>query len=82
MSARGLRKTKTGIVVSDGMDKSIIVEITRTVKHPFYKKYIKKRTRLMAHDESNVCRQGDKVRIVEIRPLSRKKCWSVREKIN
>jgi small subunit ribosomal protein S17 len=78
---RGLRKTRIGIVVSDRMDKSVIVEVTRTVQHPLYNKYVRRRTRFMAHDEENACRNGDKVRIVETRPMSRRKRWRVQEKL-
>lgn len=81
MSDRGLRKTRVGVVVSDEMDKSVIVEVTRTVLHPFYKKYVRKRSRFMAHDEENACRVGDKVQIAETRPLSRRKRWRVKEKL-
>ena len=81
MSDRGLQKTRTGIVVSDKMDKSVIVEVTRTVMHPLYKKYIRKRSRFMAHDEQNAYKVGDKVQITETRPLSRRKRWRVREKL-
>ena len=78
---RGLRKSRVGVVVSDGMDKSVIVEVTRTVQHPLYKKYVRRRTRFMAHDETNECRSGDKVRIVETRPISRRKRWRIQEKL-
>ena len=81
MSARAQRKTRVGVVVSDKMDKSVIVEITRTVLHPRYKKYIQKRSRFMAHDEENACKTGDVVRIAETRPISRRKRWRVREKL-
>ncbi len=81
MSDRGLRKTRVGVVVSDRMDKSVIVEVTRTVMHPLYKKYIRKRSRFMAHDEENSYKRGDKVRISETRPLSRRKRWRVQEKL-
>jgi small subunit ribosomal protein S17 len=81
MSTRGLRKTRVGVVVRDKMDKSVIVEVNRTVLHPLYQKYVKKRTRFMAHDESNECKIGDRVRIVESRPLSRLKRWRVQEKL-
>ncbi len=81
MNERGLRKTRVGVVVSDKMDKSIVVEITRTIQHPFYKKYIRKRKRFMAHDEQNTCKVGDKVRIVETRPLSRRKRWRLQERL-
>jgi small subunit ribosomal protein S17 len=81
MSTRGLRKTREGVVVSDKMDKSVIVEVSRTVLHPLYQKYVRKRTRFMAHDESNALKIGDRVRIVESRPLSRRKRWRVQEKL-
>ena len=81
MSARGLRKSQVGVVVSDRMDKSRVVEVRRLVRHPLYKKYIRKRSRFMAHDERNEYRVGDKVRIVEVRPLSKRKRWRIREKL-
>jgi small subunit ribosomal protein S17 len=81
MSARGLRKTREGVVVSDKMDKSVIVEVSRTVLHPLYQKYVRKRTRFMAHDETNACKVGDRVRIIESRPLSRRKRWRIQEKL-
>ena len=81
MSARGLRKSQDGVVVSDKMDKSVIVEVSRTVLHPLYQKYVRKRTRFMAHDESNALKIGDRVRIVESRPMSRRKRWRVQEKL-
>ena len=81
MSTRGLRRTQDGVVVSDKMDKSVIVEVSRTVLHPLYQKYVRKRTRFMAHDESNALKIGDRVRIVESRPISRRKRWRVQEKL-
>ena len=81
MSQRGLRKTRVGIVVSDKMDKSVVVEVTRLVKHPLYQKYVRRRARLMAHDESNELRTGDKVKIIESPPISRRKRWRVQEKL-
>jgi small subunit ribosomal protein S17 len=81
MSERGLRKTRVGVVVSDKMEKSVIVEVRRKVQHPLYKKYIQKRSRFVAHDEKNQCTVGDKVRIVETRPLSKSKRWSIRERL-
>jgi small subunit ribosomal protein S17 len=81
MNARGLRKTQDGVVVRDKMDKSVIVEVSRTVLHPLYQKYVRKRTRFMAHDESNALKIGDRVRIVESRPISRRKRWRVQEKL-
>jgi len=81
MNVRGLRKIREGVVISDKMDKSVIVEVSRTVLHPTYQKYVRKRTRFMAHDETNECKVGDKVRIVESRPLSRRKRWRIQEKL-
>jgi small subunit ribosomal protein S17 len=81
MNVRGLRKIREGVVVSDKMDKSVIVEVSRTVLHPTYQKYVRKRTRFMAHDETNACKVGDRVRIVESRPLSRRKRWRIQEKL-
>jgi small subunit ribosomal protein S17 len=81
MSERGLRKSRVGFVVGDKMTKSCIVEVTRLVKHPLYKKYIRKRTRFVAHDENDEYKVGDKVRIAETRPLSKRKRWRVREKL-
>jgi small subunit ribosomal protein S17 len=76
---RRQRKVRTGIVVSNRMDKTVVVEVTRKVIHPVYKKYIQRRKRFAAHDEENRCRIGDQVTIVETRPLSRTKNWRVRE---
>ncbi len=79
MATRGKRRTLTGTVVSDKMDKTIVVEVQRTLMHPVYKKYIKRRKKYMAHDSENQCGIGDKVIILESRPLSRKKRWVLRE---
>ncbi len=79
METRGLRKTRVGIVVSNKMDKTITVAIERKVAHPIYKKYFKKTTNLMAHDEKKECSIGDKVKIMETRPLSLKKRWRLVE---
>jgi small subunit ribosomal protein S17 len=75
VSARKARKTRIGIVVSDRMDKTIAVAIERYVRHPLYKKYFKKTKKLLAHDEESTAHIGDKVMIMETRPLSKKKCW-------
>ncbi len=75
---RRQQKTRTGVVVSNKMDKTVVVEVTRKVKHRVYKKYIQRRNRFMAHDEANSCKIGDEVTIVESRPLSRNKNWRVR----
>ncbi len=72
-------KNKTGMVVRKSGNKTIIVEIERVVMHPKYKKYIRKRKKFHVHDEKNVCQLGDKVRIVETRPISKTKCWKVSE---
>ena len=81
MHKRGLRKTRTGLVVSNKMDKTIMVAIERKVAHPIYKKYHKKTTKLMAHDEKRECGIGDKVKIMETRPLSLRKRWRLVEVI-
>ena len=81
MESRKLRKEKTGVVVSNKMDKSITVEVERKVKHPKYGKYVKKSSHFMAHDEKNECSEGDKVLIAESRPLSKNKCWRLVEVI-
>ncbi len=76
---RGLRKDRTGIVVSNKMNKSIVVSVERKVKHPIYGKFIKKTSTFMAHDEKNESGIGDVVRITETRPLSKNKCWRLTE---
>ena len=72
---RHLIKERIGLVVSNKMDKYIVVMIKRRVKHPIYGKFVKKSTKLMAHDENNECNIGDTVRVMETRPLSKNKCW-------
>jgi len=79
MKQRGMRKKRVGIVVSNKMDKTVVVVIDRIVKHPVYKKYIRRRAKYVAHDEKNMCAVGDKVVIVETRPLSKTKGWRIRE---
>ncbi|MBE0539550.1 MAG: 30S ribosomal protein S17 [Ignavibacterium sp.] len=79
MEPRTLRKTRIGVVVSNKMDKTITVAIERKVPHPIYKKYFKKTTKLMAHDEKKECGLGDKVKIMETRPLSKNKRWRLVE---
>lgn len=76
---RNLRKEKTGLVVSNKMEKSIVVEVERKIKHPKYGKFVKKSSRFMAHDEKNDCNIGDKVKISETRPLSKLKRWRLVE---
>ena len=79
METRNLRKERIGIVTSSKMDKSITVAVQRRVKHPIYGKFIGKTTKFMAHDEKNECAVGDKVKIMETRPLSKKKRWRLVE---
>ena len=79
MESRSLRKEKIGLVVSNKMDKSISVVIERKVKHPKYGKFIKKSSKFMAHDENNECNEGDTVKIMETRPLSKSKGWRLVE---
>ena len=76
-SPRGARKHKIGTVVSDRMDKTVVVRVERLVSHPVYKKYVKRRVTYKAHDERNEYQVGDRVEIVETRPLSRDKRWRV-----
>ena len=77
MSERNLRKTRVGTVVSDKMDKTVVVAIQDNVRHPLYKKIIKRTVKFKAHDEQNACGVGDKVEIMETRPLSKDKRWRV-----
>ena len=79
MGERGKRKTLSGVVSSDKMDKTVVVLVNRLVRHPVYKKYIRKRTKVKAHDQKNECHIGDKVLLVETRPLSKEKRWRVKE---
>ena len=79
MAERGKQKTVVGIVKSDKMEKTVIVMVNRLVLHPVYKKYVRKRKKIKAHDETNQCHVGDKVLLVETRPLSREKRWRVKE---
>lgn len=76
---RGKRKTLTGLVISDKMDKTVVVMVNRLVLHPIYKKYVRKRKKVKAHDGKNECRVGDKVLLIETRPLSREKRWRVKQ---
>ena len=79
METRNLRKERIGTVLSNSMNKSITVAVQRKVKHPMYGKFIGKTTKFMAHDEKNECMVGDKVKIMETRPLSKNKCWRLVE---
>jgi len=75
MIERKERKEKIGLVSSTSMDKSIVVTVERRVQHPMYGKFVKKSSKFIAHDEGNTCNVGDKVSIMETRPMSKKKCW-------
>ena len=77
MKERGLRKSQTGVVISDKMDKTVVVQVDRLVKHSTYKKYVRRRAKYTVHDETNACKIGDRVVIRETRPLSRTKRWRV-----
>lgn len=79
MIERGMRKTLSGVVVSDKMDKTVVVKVDRAVKHHMYLKTIKKSSKFKAHDEGNSCHVGDKVVIEETRPISKDKRWKVKE---
>lgn len=80
--ARNLRKTRVGVVVSDKMDKTVVVAVETLVEHPLYKKRVKQTKKLKAHDENNQASAGDKVRVMETRPLSKDKRWRVVEIID
>ena len=77
MSERNLRKTRVGTVVSDKMDKTVVIAIADNVRHPLYKKIVKRTVKLKAHDENNECRVGDRVEVMETRHLSKDKNWRV-----
>ena len=79
METRNLRKEKIGLVVSNKMEKSIVVEVERKIRHPKYGKFVKKTSRFVAHDEKNECSEGDKILIAETRPISKNKCWRLVE---
>ena len=76
---RNKRKVREGLVSSNKMEKSIVVSVERKLKHPKYGKFLKRTTKLMAHDEQNSCQMGDKVKVMETRPLSKNKCWRLVE---
>lgn len=78
-TTRNLRKERQGLVTSNKMDKSIVVTVERKVKHPIYGKFVKKSKKFVAHDEKNECNIGDVVKIMETRPLSKRKCWRLVE---
>ena len=79
MEERNLRKTRTGVVVSDKMNKTIVVAVRDNVRHPLYNKIVKKTYKLKAHDENNECKIGDTVKVMETRPLSKEKKWRLVE---
>lgn len=79
MKKRGMKRQLNGTIVSDKMEKTVVVQVERYVKHRFYHKYIRRRARYAAHDETNACRVGDQVIITESRPLSKSKRWRVSE---
>jgi small subunit ribosomal protein S17 len=79
MKERGIRKTMVGMVVRDRMDKTVVVQVQRLVKHPLYQKYTRKRARYKAHDENKECRIGDRVLLMETRPVSKEKRWRVKQ---
>jgi small subunit ribosomal protein S17 len=81
VSERGLRRTLVGTVVSDKMDKTVVVRVDRMYQDPTYKKYVRRYSKFMAHDEDNGCVIGDKVRIIEHRPVSKSKRWKVQAKL-
>jgi len=78
---RGMRRTLVGMVVSDKLDKTVVVRVERLVKDPQYKKYVRRYTKFMAHDEENACGLGDRVQIIEHRPISKQKRWKVQSTI-
>lgn len=79
MKKRGMKRQLTGTIVSNGMDKTVVVLVERLVKHPLYHKFIRRRAKFAAHDEANACQVGDKVLITESRPLSKTKRWRISE---
>jgi small subunit ribosomal protein S17 len=79
---KGKRKTRTGTVISDKMDKTVVVSVESLRRHPLYKKVVRHTAKFKAHDETNACKVGDVVKIIETRPLSKEKCWRVAEIIS
>ena len=82
MNKRGLRRTLEGTVVSDRNDKTVVVRVERLVQDPHYKKYVLRYTKFMAHDEANACSVGDRVQIIEHRPISKRKRWKVQATVS
>ncbi|MCH2173684.1 30S ribosomal protein S17 [Myxococcota bacterium] len=81
MKKRGIRRTLIGQVVSNNLDKTVVVRVERLVKDPQYKKYVRRYSKFMAHDEENECALGDRVRIIEHRPISKRKRWKVQDTV-
>ena len=79
MAERSNKKEKVGMVVSDKMDKTVVVAVERKTQHPLYKRVITRTSKFKAHDENNECNEGDKVKIIETRPISKQKNWKVKE---
>jgi small subunit ribosomal protein S17 len=79
---KGKQKTRTGTVISDKMDKTVVVLVESLRRHPLYKKVVRHTSKFKAHDETNTCKVGDVVKIIETRPLSKEKCWRVAEVIS
>jgi small subunit ribosomal protein S17 len=79
MSERGHRRLMVGVVVSDKMDKTVVVKVDRLVKHSLYNKYIKRSVKYKVHDEKNSCNMGDRVQIIECRPMSKDKRWNLKQ---
>jgi len=79
---RGMRRTLVGKVVSNGMDKTVVVRVERLVQNPQYKKYVRRYSKFLAHDEANACEIGDRVQIIEHRPISKRKRWMVQETLS
>jgi len=79
MSERGHRRLQVGVVVSDKMEKTVVVRVDRLVKHSLYNKYIKRSVKYKVHDEKNSCKMGDRVQIIECRPLSKDKRWNLKQ---
>ena len=82
MKKRGMRRTLVGQVVSNGMDKTVVVRVERLVQNPRYKKYVRRYSKFLAHDEANACEVGDRVQIIEHRPISKRKRWMVQETLS
>ena len=82
MKKRGMRRTLVGQVVSNAMDKTVVVRVERLVQNPRYKKYVRRYSKFMAHDEANACEVGDRVQIIEHRPISKLKRWMVQETLS